>query len=454
MLPHLSTLHLWGIDRLVVLIAPFLRHFIPSGLSYNCKHFVTAPLGHLRAPDRCYSNDLQHTIGHVGCEACRASVGGAMEAATFAVLPFMAAAKVWLDSRQGIEESSRFNYTCHFKTLAKFFGGLTLSQIEIGHIEEYRNQRKAGTLPGHPRQCGPSIINHEVNALQQLMVRAGQWQRIADWYEPLPSPTETRRRALTPEEERRLFEAAASRPRWKVAYCCAVICANTTAGAGEIRGLTLGDIDLPRRTIRIVEGAKNQARVRTIPLNDDALWAVTELYVRAAEMGAHLNHHYLLPFKSWNRKGGVDVNKAAGGWRTAWRNLTIAAGTPNVGFHGLRHHVITKMLENPQIPERTVTDLAGHVSNRMLDTYSHTRMDALRNAVSRIDTGVTKCKNRVTIMKRRAGIPSLPANSPQQSSPTFAATSLPICFSASTLQPLLPLCGTNLPKKSWKDSSK
>jgi hypothetical protein len=76
-----------------------------------------------------------------------------------------------------------------------------------------------------------------------------------------------------------------------------VACNNTTAGPGEIRKLRLKDIDTNDWVLTVREGAKNDDRVRHIPLNDEAQWAMTELLKTAKRKGAYLPEHYLLPHR-------------------------------------------------------------------------------------------------------------------------------------------------------------
>lgn len=97
-------------------------------------------------------------------------------------------------------------------------------------------------------------------------------------------------------------------------------------------------------------------------------------------------------------------------WRTAWRTLTRSIQCPACGqlerpgttcrnkackanieglrsatgglrFHDLRHTAVT-MLAESNASEQTVMAIAGHVSRKMLEHYSHIRMDAKRRAVS------------------------------------------------------------------------
>ena len=51
-------------------------------------------------------------------------------------------------------------------------------------------------------------------------------------------------------------------------------------------------------------------------------------------------------------------------------------------FHDLRHQAITEMSESGKASEQTIMAIAGHVSRKMLERYSHARMEAKRAAVA------------------------------------------------------------------------
>lgn len=349
---------------------------------------------------------LQHTIGHVDCPVCEQARQLAVSPSELASLPFLQAGYIWLDARVGLAPKSAGMYRCYLKALDRFFGHLKLSEIHIGHVQEYQRMRRAGQIAGM-RAGGAKLVNLELNCLKQIMSRAGVWAaEIADWYEPLAQQPSKIGVALSVEDERRLFRVASERPRWFVAYCCSLITANTTAGPGEIRNLTLQDVSLDRRTIYIREGAKNKYRVRELPLNDDAFWAVRQLLARAWGKGSIYPHHYLLPHRPETRGGEYDPLRPMHGWRKAWEALRVAAALPRLRMYDLRHHAITKLLENPNISEKTVEDLAGHVSERMKDTYSHIRTEAKRSAVDMIGTSFCADKPigpRVVAPKSAAG---------------------------------------------------
>jgi len=54
-------------------------------------------------------------------------------------------------------------------------------------------------------------------------------------------------------------------------------------------------------------------------------------------------------------------------------------------FHDLRHHSITELAEGGA-SEQTIKAVAGHVSQRMLDRYSHIRLEAKRNALQALSS--------------------------------------------------------------------
>ncbi|HKW33775.1 MAG TPA: tyrosine-type recombinase/integrase, partial [Candidatus Acidoferrum sp.] len=81
----------------------------------------------------------------------------------------------------------------------------------------------------------------------------------------------------------------------------------------------------------------------------------------------------------------VDPTRPTRGWRTAWRNALKQAGF-HCRFHDLRHTAITKLAEG-QASDMTIMGIAGHVSKKMLERYSHIRMTAKRAALDAIAQG-------------------------------------------------------------------
>lgn len=342
---------------------------------------------------------VTHTAGHRECPACEQARERMISPDALARLRFGEAATVWLDShRRNIGPTSIAEYDKNIKRLLAFFSDLTLAEIHIGHLEQYQHHRSEGE--GFGRKAGPSRINHELNTLSQILTRAGLWGPLAPYYRPLKMPRPSAGKALTDDQQDDLFRVACSRPRWKVAYLCSLITANTTAGPGELRMLRLRDIDPERQlapfgTITVVLGAKNEQRIRTIPLNQTAGEAVRELLARARELGAVNPNHFLLPHRADTARGTADPTKPQTSWKKAWDKLRKAAGMPHLRMYDLRHTVITRLLEDENVSERTVIELAGHVSKKMLDTYSHIRMKSKLDGVLALDRAKRKPQGTV-----------------------------------------------------------
>ena len=76
-------------------------------------------------------------------------------------------------------------------------------------------------------------------------------------------------------------------------------------------------------------------------------------------------------------------------WRKAWRSLTTAAGLRGLRFHDLKHLAVTELAER-DASDMTIMAIASHVSRRMLEHYSHIRMEAKRRALEALASGPEK----------------------------------------------------------------
>jgi integrase len=80
----------------------------------------------------------------------------------------------------------------------------------------------------------------------------------------------------------------------------------------------------------------------------------------------------------------VDVSKPMGEWKKGWRRAREIAGV-KYRWHDQRHTFVSRIAENPRISEGTIRSLAGHVSKKMLDRYSHVRADAKKAAIEALE---------------------------------------------------------------------
>jgi integrase len=304
--------------------------------------------------------------------------------------PFEKAAQDWLSGRNKIVAARTFQIDRErLVPLLKAFSGMRLEEIVADDGRPIRSYQL-----GRMEQVSNRTINLETKVLRMILRYAKLWSRVADDYRSLPEDKRGPGRALTADEEKCLWNAAGSNPDWLVAYCAALLAANTTARGCELKCLRIADVDLEKKVMNIRRAStKTDAGCRVIPLNGTATWALARLLERAVALGATAPDHYLLPAFRFRRTQeqssagtGFDPHSPMRSWRSAWRKLTKIAGLQGLRFHDLRHHCITKLAE-AGVAEQTLMAIAGHVSREMLEHYSHIRMQAKREAVESLNQG-------------------------------------------------------------------
>lgn len=254
----------------------------------------------------------------------------------------------------------------------------------------------------------------ELGVLRQILRRARLWLGLA---EDVTFERETSKpigRVLTSAEKQILFETAATKERWFTIQVAAVLAASTTCRGVEIKGLRWQDVDLDRAVMH-VRRSKTESGQRSIPLNADGLAAVQHLRERAVMVGIGEPEHYLFPTCE---RQIINPLQPQVGWQTAWRSLVresarqsgrgaardvLASGGSLTSaksayrraeaallgfrFHDLRHQAVTELAE-AGASDATLMAVAGHMSRRMMEHYSHVRMAAKREAVEKLTSGL------------------------------------------------------------------
>jgi integrase len=215
----------------------------------------------------------------------------------------------------------------------------------------------------------------DVAALRRVLKHFKRWRALEQHVEMLADSPSLIGRALTGEERKRLLDAAASNPEWMHMECAAILALNTTMRRVEVTHLRRRDVDLLNQTVW-VRLSKNESGHRRIPLNADALKALTRMLERADALGFKEPDHYLWFACKWNK---LDPTQPMKKWDTAWRAVRDNAGLPRLRFHDLRHTLITEFAEMG-VPDGVLKSIAGHITQRMLDHYSRIRMSAKRQA--------------------------------------------------------------------------
>ena len=288
-------------------------------------------------------------------------------------------------------------WTEQARPLNKHFGDLKLKRLAAEHLTEYQNTRLN-------EGRAPKTINGEVSVLRQLLKHAKLWYRFDD-YKAIRNHKPPVGRALTEEEQQRLFEVAQSRPDWLYAYTAAILGAYCGMRACEIKGLQWKDIDFTVGLLDI-RRSKTPAGWRAPTLNTICSETLSQLHSKARLINAADPEHYVFPWHG--REQNIDPTKPITSWRSAWRskrhkasrndeNEVIYAGLQHVRFHDLRHTAWTTMAEKG-LPESTIMAQVGQISPQMMKTYSHVRRLALDQAAAALEPALPTPKQEVELV--------------------------------------------------------
>ncbi len=320
----------------------------------------------------------------------------------FSRLPFAEAAERFLDDRiPHLAPRSIQTERERVKPINKALGDVAVWRMTVGQVTAYIRERKTAGRSN-------ATINRELDIIRGVLKRAKRWHHFAEEIHPLPV-RQNIGRALTYEKKVKLLHRAGTRPEWQTVACAARLALNTTMRGCEIKEMRWRDVDMIGRSLAIRK-SKTEAGERVIPLNADAWAVILELYRRSQALGATEPSHFLFPACE---TAHFDPTRNIKSWRTAWRRLTRAVQCAGCGvlqnpgetcsgcgdsiaklkspfagfrFHDLRHQAITELAES-KASDQTIMSIAGHVSKKMLQHYSHVRLEAKRDALDALTMG-------------------------------------------------------------------
>ena len=297
---------------------------------------------------------------------------------------FSLAADEWLVKRfPHVAPKTVELYRLALSHLKPRFGRRLLTDISADDIARYQGERLGKGLSNR-------TVNLEVGVLRSILIKYNRqlWSEVAKDIEFLHEREDVGR-ALSRDEEARLLRAASDRT-FSGSHLYTIVCLalNTAMRSQEIRTMQWSQIDINQRTIKVGKSKTAAGSGRVIPLNQPA-WAVLEHW--QSRFPKAQPSDYVFPACE-NRH--ADPTRPIKSFRTAWRNsLKLAA--VKCGFHDLRHTCISRLAEG-QNSDQAIMAIAGHVSRRMMERYSHIGMEAKRKAVealSRPDIGGDGAQN-------------------------------------------------------------
>jgi hypothetical protein len=329
--------------------------------------------------------------------------------------PCNEALAIWFDQHKTyIRGGTVRTYRQYVTTLSNFFRAKPLAEIGVTEVRAYQTWRS--------QTCVATRVNAELSALQMTMKEADLWAPIAKLYRPLPVPSTRVRQNMSEEEERRLLDVAFIHPRRRLAGHCLIVMANTSMGFGELRHIRRQDVFLSDDPpfVEVNAGAKNQYRLRSIPLNFLALRSVRWIIKRWEEIGGSDPGQYILPHharRTREERVGTGHNatnppiftEPMGHIYRAARGILKEAGLSHLDPYDMRSHAITKLLSDPNVSDQMYTEIVGRVGNAMKRRYSKQRMENKRGAMDAM------CRKQIDLCEQHAEAEILARKQPVES---------------------------------------
>ena len=335
-----------------------------------------------------------HALG-VECPACHILESGYLDAA----ITFNEAFILWFDQHQQfISERTRRDYLQYSAPLSDFFGQLALSDITVGTVRGYqswRSKRTGSPAPGarFMHMAGNVRIKNEINSvLKPILREAGIWKDIKEKkFKHLPVPRDGSGIALSKEQWAQIFEIAFEHPGWHLAGHCLRIMFRGGFGFGELRKARRKDLDLDSAKLRIVEGAKNGERVRTVNLSPSALESAKWIVERWERLGGVSGEQYLLPHRRAKEleRPMVSINFSWNQIKSEWAIRQPKQARPETRQYDARVSAASLLLSNPKLSLPTIEKALGWTpSSAMRKRYYKPEQDFLREALLTLEDAV------------------------------------------------------------------
>lgn len=262
------------------------------------------------------------------------------------------------------------------------FGSVRLDRITPADVQGWVKAmtQPAGSewkdgRPGRKTGLAASTIQVRFNYVHMCLRAAVAEKRLAedpsaDVRLPRQARAATRMQIPTPDEVRRVLDAA---PEHFQAFIA--VCAFAGLRLGEAAGLQVGDVDFLGRTLTIARQVQGQTRAavtvvapkaasgRTVPIPDEL---TTMLAAHLREVGV-----IELDGAQWlfTAGGGHLLNRNSAG--NLWRQAAAAAGVTGYTLHDCRHFYASALIA-AGCDVVTVQRALGHAQASItLDTYSH-----------------------------------------------------------------------------------
>lgn len=226
----------------------------------------------------------------------------------------------------------------------------TVGTLSADAVRAYRDDRL--------KKVAPSTVNRELNILHHMIEHArkewgvsGDVNPVSDVQRPKNPPPRDRR--LSPDEETALL-AACDESRGGYLRDVVELAIETGMRQSEMVGLDWKQVDLPRRTIRLLDGKTKNGEGRGVPLSKKAV----EVLKRRASGPEDM-------------VGRVFKGVTSEALKRAFIRAVERADLENFHFHDLRHEATSRFFETGKFNSMEVASITGHNDLRMLKRYTH-----------------------------------------------------------------------------------
>jgi integrase len=252
--------------------------------------------------------------------------------------------------------------------------------------------------------AGPRTQNMEVDLLARAIGYSWKvlWPKVNRNKEPKDKGI-----ALTPEQEVLLLgEVARVRSRDFETYVRLLLLAPMRPDKEAAR-MKWKHINFAAGYLMVAESKTAAGEGRIITMNDELASLVKSHAERhVLQFGTLDPEHYLFPKR---RPAPADPTQHVKSFRRTWERACERAGI-KARRYDCRHTVITKLAEG-ESSDSTIMALAGHLSRKMLEHYSHIRMEAKRKAMESVRTAIPIVLN---VPAASQGVPAkVPAPAPR-----------------------------------------
>jgi integrase len=256
------------------------------------------------------------------------------------------------------------------KPLKKHLGDYALAAINPKILADYRDARLNTVSKKTGRPLSSSTVRLELALLSNLYTVAIREWGLGLIANPVaairkPSPGQGRNRRLTWSEAKRLLKACDQHSNPMLGWAVR-IALYTAMRQGEVLSLTLDQVDLQRRIVRLTETKNGSAR--TVPLSQRASRVLREAIAHPVRPKSVDLIFYGEPGKDKKRRP-YRINKV---WSDALQRATIS----DLRFHDLRHEAVSRLVERG-LSDQEVAAISGHKSMQMLRRYTHLRAEDL-----------------------------------------------------------------------------